>query len=361
MNEQKKVTLPGSISNIPTTNYGRAYSIVSTWAHHYTPDEMKRLLIGRGVDINDIDVEAMHKACTASLEGLTAPAGGLEITYEDGTKESRSASASLMQPKTPEEQENAWTERKRGLIVAALARYQGDAEKLVGIEKLTQRLFSKGRTASESARDLGELMDLLGANTLNEDPAWAAFKENINKSIPGVYRSPVPEQGVPRKPMLGDWMSPGRSAAIKHTGESEFSRISDLNGTTNFKSGNETINRLLSEGYHLDEVKLADLGVGKLLDSDGLKAMLPPDFKIEDAVLSYRGMTRPLPILTSVMEAGGIFHLPKSSPVRERLAHPYDHFFSNYTPEYQREQAIKRKAKRIKNQRRRRNAKARRK
>ena len=177
MNEQKKVTLPGSISNIPTTNYGRAYSIVSTWAHHYTPDEMKRLLIGRGVDISDIDVEAMHKVCSASLEGLTAPAGGLEITYEDGTKDSRSASAALMQPKTPEEHENAWTERKRGLIVAALARHQGDVDKLVAIDKLTQRLFSKERTESERMRDMQELADLLGVNTLNEDPAWDALNQ----------------------------------------------------------------------------------------------------------------------------------------------------------------------------------------
>lgn len=255
MNEQKKITLPGSISNIPTTNYGRAYSIVSTWAHHYTPDEMKRLLIGRGVDISDIDVEAMHKVCSASLEGLTAPAGGLEITYEDGTKESRSASASLMQPKTPEEHENAWIERKRGLVAQALANHP----------------------------------------------------------------------------------------AIKHTGESEFSRISDYGGATDFKSGNETINRILSEGYRLDEIRLADLGVGKLLD---------------DALLSYRGASRPLPILTSVMEAGGIFSIPKPEPAHEN---PYSHVYRTYSDDYLREVAIKRKAKRIKNQRRRRNAKARRK
>ena len=139
MNEQKKVTLPGSISNIPTTNYGRAYSIVSTWVHHYTPDEMKRLLIGRGVDISDIDVEAMHKVCSASLEGLTAPAGGLEITYEEGTKESRSASASLMQPKTPEEHEKAWIERKRGVEVVITPELANDpkAAKMIKLMEAT--------------------------------------------------------------------------------------------------------------------------------------------------------------------------------------------------------------------------------
>lgn len=295
MNEQKKVTLPGSISNIPTTNYGRAYSIVSTWAHHYTPDEMKRLLIGRGVDISDIDVEAMHKVCSASLEGLTAPAGGLEITYEDGTKDSRSASAALMQPKTPEEHENAWTERKRGLIVAALARHQGDVDKLVAIDKLTQRLFSKERTESERMRDMQELADLLGVNTLNEDPAWDAFKSEAVNAVPGTHRKSTP---------------------IRLTGESEFSRILDY--------GNR------GQSF---------LNPWNLQEKNG-----PGDERFS--------------IHMSNPQLGDIFGIPKPAPAHES---PYGHVFRTYSDDYLREVAIKRKAKRIKNQRRRRNAKARRK
>lgn len=298
MNEQKKVTLPGSISNIPTTNYGRAYSIVSTWAHHYTPDEMKRLLIGRGVDINDIDVEAMHKACTGSLEGLTAPTGDLEITYEDGTKESRSASASLMQPKTPEEQENAWTERKRGLIVAALARHQGNVEKLVDIEKLTQSLFSKDRTASQRMVDMQQLADLLGVNTLDEDPAWDAFKSETLKAVPGMHARPTP---------------------IRLTGESEFSRIRDY--------GNR------GQGF---------LNPWNLQEKDG-----PGDERFS--------------IHMSNPQLGDIFGLLKPSPAGEQMVSPYKHVYRTYSDAYLREEAIKRKAKRVKNQRRRRNAKARRK
>lgn len=306
MNEQKKVTLPGSISNIPTTNYGRAYSIVSTWAGHYTADEMKRMLIGRGVDIRDIDVEAMHRVCREGLAELTTSAGSVEITYEDGTKESRSASASMMQPKTPEEQENAWTERKRGLIVAALARHQGNTEKLVSIDKLTQRLFSKDRTASQRMMDMQELADLLGVNTLNEDPAWDAFKVQTLESVPGMHRH------IPNR----------------LTGETELARICD------YERG-----RLPQ--FSLDNVKLADLGVGKLLDADSLMA------------------PRPMSIHASIAEMGSIFQMPKPAPVR--LSHPYDHVFRTYSDDYLREKAIKRKAKRIKNQRRRRNAKARRK
>lgn len=295
MNEQKKVTLPGSISNIPTTNYGRAYSIVSTWAHHYTPDEMKRLLIGRGVDISDIDVEAMHKVCSASLEGLTAPAGGLEITYEDGTKESRSASASMMLPMTPEEQENAWTERKRGLIVAALTRHQGDVDKLVAIDKLTQRLFSKERTESERMRDMQELADLLGVNTLNEDPAWDAFKSEAVNAVPGMHRKSTP---------------------IRLTGESEFSRILDY--------GNR------GQSF---------LNPWNLQEKNG-----PGDERFS--------------IHMSNPQLGDIFGIPKPAPTH---GSPYGYVFRTYSNDYLREEAIKRKAKRIKNQRRRRNAKARRK
>lgn len=295
MNEQKKVTLPGSISNIPTTNYGRAYSIVSTWADHCTPDELKRLLIGRGIDISDIDVEAMHKACTASLEGLTAPAGGLEITYEDGTKESRSASASMMLPMTPEEQENAWTERKRGLIVAALTRHQGNVEKLVDIEKLTQRLFSKDRTASERMRDMQELADLLGVNTLDEDPAWDAFKSEALKAVPGMHARPTP---------------------IRLTGESEFSRIGDY--------GNR--------------------GQGFLNPWNFQEKVGPGDERFS--------------IHMSNPQLGDIFGIPKPAPTH---GSPYGYVFRTYSNDYLREEAIKRKAKRIKNQRRRRNAKARRK
>ena len=293
MNEQKKVTLPGSISNIPTTNYARAYSIVSTWAHHYTPDEMKRLLIGRGVDISDIDVEAMHKACTASLEGLTAPAGTVEVTYEDGTKESRSSSLSMMQPKTPEEQENAWTERKRGLILAVLERHRNDPAKLEKIESLTQHLFSKDRSFSERGRDMTELCDLLGVNTLNEDPAWSQFKEQALEAVPGMHR-PVPNR------MLG---------------ESEFSRPF---------SGLDVIHRGLARGYHLNAEQRGALGIGGPLDFDNLAGSEPD---MESVFASY--MRR--------------------------------HIFHNYTPEYLRQRAIERKAKRLKNQRRRRNAKARRK
>ncbi|QXO09900.1 hypothetical protein pEaSNUABM38_00178 [Erwinia phage pEa_SNUABM_38] len=321
MNEQKKVTLPGSISNIPTTNYGRAYSIMSTWGHMYTADEMKRMLIGRGVDITDIDVDALHKACTASLEGLTEPNASLEITYEDGTKESRSASASLMKPKTPEEQENAWTERKRGLIVAALARHQNDPAKLIDVENLTQRLFSKDRSFSERGRDMMELSSLLGVGTLNEDPAWETFKSQLVESVPGMHR-PTPNR----------W-----------SGESELARLSDYDGRTRFNPGNDLVNRLLTQGYHSDEVKLADLGVGKLLDAA--------------AFMAPHHMT----IHTSTPGEDQVLIVPKPAITRQRLSHPYGHAFRTYSDDYLRELAIKRKAKRIKNQRRRRNAKARRK
>lgn len=57
---------------------------------------------------------------------------------------------------------------------------------------------------------------------------------------------------------------------------------------------------------------------------------------------------------------GSIFQAPKLSPVGRGALHP-PLFFPHYTEEYEQEMAIKRKAKRLKNQRRRRNAKARRK
>lgn len=62
MNKENKV-YGGEISETARTtmtNYCRALSIAGTYAALYTPEELKRLLIGRGVDVTDIDVNLLH-------------------------------------------------------------------------------------------------------------------------------------------------------------------------------------------------------------------------------------------------------------------------------------------------------------
>lgn len=288
MNEQNKITLPGSISNIPTTNYGRAYSVVSTWAHQYNVEEMRRLLVGRGIDIRDINVEEMHRLCRESCEGLTPPEGSVEVTFEDGTKESVLASRAMMQPKTPEEHENVWTERKRGLILAALARHHGDVEKTVQIEKLTEKFIGPDSNIVTQAEAMGRLMDLLGANTLEPDQGWIKYIEGVGLTVDEITKREL--------------------TPIRWHGESEFSRI---DGQPVFKPG------------FLDDLYLRLDGAREIHVS-------APSSNAEDmlGLMFNRSMQR------------------------------YGHSFRVYAADVT--HAI-RKAKRLKNQRRRRNAKARRK
>lgn len=62
MNKENKV-YGGEISETARAtmaNYCRALSIAGTYAALYTPEELKRLLIGRGVDVTNIDVNLLH-------------------------------------------------------------------------------------------------------------------------------------------------------------------------------------------------------------------------------------------------------------------------------------------------------------
>lgn len=61
--ERRAVKLPGSVSGIPTTNYGRAYAIAFDFAKTHTVEELGAELIAKGVKLNDLDVDALHKAC----------------------------------------------------------------------------------------------------------------------------------------------------------------------------------------------------------------------------------------------------------------------------------------------------------
>lgn len=61
MNKETKDTV-AETSRTTMTNYCRALAIADTYAALYTPEELKRLLIGRGVDITDIDVNLLHYA-----------------------------------------------------------------------------------------------------------------------------------------------------------------------------------------------------------------------------------------------------------------------------------------------------------
>lgn len=59
MNKETKDTVTKT-GRTTMTNYCRALAIAGTYASLYTPEELKRLLIGRGVDITDIDVDLLH-------------------------------------------------------------------------------------------------------------------------------------------------------------------------------------------------------------------------------------------------------------------------------------------------------------
>lgn len=71
--ERKKVKLPGSISGIPTTNYARAYAIAFEFAKTHTVEELGAELYEKGVKLNDLDVEALHKACSDPEALLYSP------------------------------------------------------------------------------------------------------------------------------------------------------------------------------------------------------------------------------------------------------------------------------------------------
>ncbi|ANZ50377.1 hypothetical protein PHOBOS_187 [Erwinia phage vB_EamM_Phobos] len=201
----------------------------------------------------------------------------------DEKKESLSAAASLMQPRTPEEQKNWWSERKRGVEVVITPELANDpkAAKMIKLMEATGATIHIG---------CSETMDIDG---------------NIAQAVTQKQLSDI--RMLMHNGVAGAFRSSDQSEPVRWRGETELSRF-DLNSGIYERS---------------PMVKTGAIDFDALLDPQGI--------------------------------------LAKTSPARERMCGQYGNAFHHYTPEYLRERAMTRKAKRLKNQRRRRNAKARRK